>query len=124
VIIPDSVIDPGSTGEGRGCAPIGAKCFVGAAIPKPIAMTVIITKLTGDDAQTVAENIQKAVSAYFGSVAFQSDGISYAQVAKAILNVPGVVDFSRLRLDDDTENIAVGERECAVLGECAIRHAV
>jgi len=117
-------IDPNSTGEGYGCAPIGAKCFVSAAIPKPIALSVVITKLTGDDAQTVAENIQKAVSAYFGSVAFQSDSISYAQVAKAILSVPGVLDFSRLRLDNDTENITVGERECAVLGECAIRYAV
>lgn len=117
-------IDPNSTGEGYGRAPIGAKCFVSAAIPKPIAMTVIITKLTGDDAQTVTENIKKAVSAYFGSVAFQSDSISYAQVAKAVLNVPGVVDFSRLRLDGDVENIAIRERECAVLGECEVSYAV
>lgn len=117
-------IDPGGTGEGYGTAPIGARCFVSAATARPITLSVIITKVGSDDAQAVSDDIRKAASAYFGSVAFQSDSISYAQVAKAILNVPGVLDFSRLRLDGDVENIAVGARECAVLGDCEVRYAV
>jgi len=46
-----------------------------------------------DDADALTYAIKKFVSAYFGKVAFQENFISYAQVAKAILDVPGMADF-------------------------------
>ena len=48
--------------------------------------------------------------------------VSYAQIAAAILSADGVVDFEGLAVGGGTSNIAVGERECPVLGEVTITY--
>lgn len=88
-------IDPESEGAGRGQAPIGAQCFVSAAAEKKIAISCKVF-----------------VQAY----------VSYAQIAAAILSADGVVDFEGLAVGGGTSNIAVGERECPVLGEVTITY--
>jgi len=115
-------IDPGSTGEGYGQAPIGARCFVSAATPRRISLSVRVAK-DGNAESVVTLGITQAVSDYMGEVAFRQDYISYAHIAMAVLNVPGVLDFDNLRLDGKTDNIAIKERECAVLGDVNITYA-
>jgi len=113
-------IDPDSTGEGYGQAPIGARCFVSAALSKPIALSLMVSKLSSDNEEAVTLAIQEAVGKYLASVAFEQNYISYARVLDAALSADGVLDLSRLRLDGGTDDISVGVRECAVLGEMEI----
>ena len=53
---------------------------------------------------------------------FAQSYVSYGQVAAAILSAEGVVDFEGLTVGGGTSNIAVGERECPVLGEVTITY--
>ncbi len=110
-------IDPGSTGEGLGEAPIGAKCYVSAAEARPVSLKAKLVLTNIDAKEHAAESVRKSVAAYLGSVAFRQDYISYAQIAAAILSADGIADFENLTIDDDTANILIGRRECAVLGK-------
>lgn len=116
-------IDPGSTGEGAGEAPIGAQCYVSAASEKSISVSASVTKLDTADEESVTAAIQDAVSAYLASIVFQQDYVSFGQIAAAILDAPGVLDFENLQINGGTANISVGEREAAVLGEVTLSYA-
>ena len=117
-------IDPESEGAGRGQAPIGAQCFVSAAAEKKkIAIACKVFKSNTAEADSVTAAVKAAVAAYLAGTVFVQDYVSYAQIAAAILSAEGVVDFEGLTVGGGTANIAVGERECAVLGEVTIRYA-
>lgn len=116
-------IDPDSEGAGRGQAPIGAQCFVSAATAKQIAVACKVSKLDTLDEESVTAAIKSAVADYLASTVFAQSYVSYGQIAAAILSADGVVDFEGLTVGGGTANIAVGERECPVLGEAAITYA-
>ena len=115
-------IDPESEGAGRGQAPIGAQCFVSAAAEKKIAIACKVFKSNTAEADGVTAAVKAAVAAYLAGTVFVQDYVSYAQIAAAILSAEGVVDFEGLTVGGGTANIAVGERECAVLGEVTITY--
>ena len=115
-------IDPESEGAGRGQAPIGAQCFVSAAAEKKIAIACKVFKSNTAEADSVTAAVKAAVAAYLAGSVFVQDYVSYAQIAAAILSAEGVVDFEGLTVGGGTANIAVGERECAVLGEVTITY--
>lgn len=117
-------IDPESTGEGYGQAPIGAECYVSAATPKQIAISCTVTKLAGaGEDGTVTEAIKTAVAAYLAGIAFEQDYVSYGQIASAVLDAEGVLDFENLLVNSGTANVQLGERECPVLGNVSITYA-
>lgn len=117
-------IDPESTGEGYGQAPIGAECYVSAATPKQIAISCTVTKLAGaGEDDTVTEAIKTAVAAYLAGIAFEQDYVSYGQIASAVLDAEGVLDFENLLVNSGTANVQLGERECPVLGNVSITYA-
>ena len=116
-------IDPDSEGAGRGQAPIGAQCFVSAATAKQIAVSCTVSKLDTADEESVTAAIKSAVADYLAGTVFVQSYVSYGQIAAAILSADGVVDFEGLTVGGGTANIAVGERECPVLGEVAITYA-
>lgn len=115
-------IDPDSEGAGRGQAPIGAQCFVSAAAEKKIAIACKVFKSNTAEADSVTAAVKAAVAAYLAGTVFAQDYVSYAQVAAAILSSDGVADFEGLTVGGGTSNIAVGERECPVLGEVTITY--
>ena len=115
-------IDPESEGAGRGQAPIGAQCFVSAAAEKKIAIACKVSKSNTADADSVTAAVRAAVAAYLAGTVFVQDYVSFAQIAAAILSAEGVVDFEGLTVGGGTANIAVGERECPVLGEVTITY--
>ena len=117
-------IDPESTGEGYGQAPIGAECYVSAATPKQITISCTVTKLAGaGEDDTVTEAIKTAVAAYLAGIAFEQDYVSYGQIASAVLDAEGVLDFENLLVNSGTANVQLGERECPVLGNVSITYA-
>jgi len=115
-------IDPDSEGAGRGQAPIGAQCFVTAATGKAITVSCTVSKSDTADEESVTAAIKSAVADYLASTVFAQSYVSYGQIAAAILSAEGVVDFEGLAVGGGTANIAVGERECPVLGEVTITY--
>lgn len=116
-------IDPGGTGEGYGQAPIGAQCRVEAATGTEIALSATVFKLDTADEEAVTVGIKAAVGAYLAQIAFQQDYVSFARITDRILDVEGVLDLENLQVNGGTGNVAVGERECAVLGEVTLSYA-
>lgn len=116
-------IDPGSTGRGEGQAPIGAQCFVEAATEKPITISATVSKLNTAEEETVTAGIQAAVAAYLAEIVFEQDYVSFARITDRMLDVEGVLDLENLTVNGGTANVAVGERECAVLGEVTLSYA-
>lgn len=116
-------IDPGSTGRGEGQAPIGAQCFVEAAAKKEISISATVSKLNTAEEETITAGIQAAVTAYLAEIVFQQDYVSFARITDRILDVEGVLDLENLTVNGGTGNVAVSERECAVLGEVSISYA-
>lgn len=116
-------IDPGSTGRGEGQAPIGAQCYVEAATKKEIAISATVSKLNTAEEETVTAGIKAAVAAYLAEIVFRQDYVSFARITDRMLDVEGVLDIANLTVDGGTANVAVGERECAVLGEVTLSYA-
>lgn len=116
-------IDPGSTGEGYGQAPIGAQCYVSAAAGKALDVACTVSKLNTASESEVTAAIKKSIADYLAGIVFQQDYVSVAQIGAAILAAEGVRDFEGLTVAGGTANIAVGEREAAVLGEVTIAYA-
>lgn len=113
-------IDPNSSGTGEGEAPIGAVCYVTSATGKTINISVKVSK-KGSAAQGVIKaEIEEAVTKYLASIAFESDKVSLAQVGNVIIDLDDVADYEDLKLNGVASNVAVTEREVAVLGEVSI----
>ena len=116
-------IDPGGTGEGYGQAPIGAQCLVEAATGTEIDLSATVFKLDTAEEDTVTAGIKAAVGAYLAEIAFQQDYVSFARITERILAVEGVRDLESLTLNGGTDNVHLGERACAVLGEVTLSYA-
>ena len=115
-------IDPGSKGIGEGEAPIGAYCYVSAATALELDLALTVTAMAGSEEEQVTEAIKAAVTSYLKGVAFTQDYVSYAQIAAAILDAPGVQDFENLTVNGGTGNVPVAARQVAILGEVAIQY--
>jgi uncharacterized phage protein gp47/JayE len=114
-------IDPGSTGEGRGQAPIGAKCYVSSAtgVSVDIAATVIPDGTKTD--QELDAILQAEITKIFAET-FDSGKVSYGKIANAIYDAEGVEDFDELSLDEGYTEIELGARECAVIGNWSVTY--
>ena len=115
-------IDPGSKGLGEGEAPIGAYCYVSGAEAVKLALSMTVQTLPGAEQETVTAAIKAAVAAYLKGVAFAQDYVSYARINAAVLEAEGVQDVSGLTVNGATANVAIGERQVAVLGEVSIQY--
>ena len=113
-------IDPDSAGTGDGEAPIGAHCTVTSAAANSIAVSVTVKLLAGYDAEVVRKSITDAITAYLQSIAFKQDYVSYGKIAGAINDSEGVEDYGNLLVNNGNANVAVTDKEGAILGEVAI----
>lgn len=116
-------IDPGSTGHGDGVAPIGARCYVSSASTLPIAVSVSVVLAAPEDVENVKCEVQNAITAYLASLPFDDQTpsyISHARIGSVLLDIPDILDYRDLRLNDAAANITPAEREIAVLGEVTL----
>jgi uncharacterized phage protein gp47/JayE len=103
------------TGEGK--APIGARVTVEPAKAVLISVSATLTIAPGYNADSVKSAVTENIRAYIKSLAFADDNdVRYAKIGTAILDTPGVVDYSNLLLNGGTANVVVGPQEVAVLG--------
>lgn len=115
-------IDPSSKGLGEGEAPIGAYCYVSGAEPKELDISMTVQTLPGAEQEAVTAAVKAAVAAYLKGIAFAQDYVSYARINAVVLEADGVQDVSGLTVNGATANVAIGERQVAVLGEVSIQY--
>lgn len=115
-------IDPDSQGLGNGEAPIGAYCYVSAATGVSLALTLTVTAASGAVQSEVTQAVKDAVAGYLKSIAFRQSYVSYAQIAAAILAAPGVQDSANLTVNGGTANVAISDRQVAILGEVTVTY--
>lgn len=116
-------IDPGSTGEGKGAAPVGAYCTVASADGKII--NVAFTASDKDPAYTEEQRkskVEAKLREYFRSITFRDDitDVSYAQIGYKLLDSTGIRDYRDLTINGSTVNIPLINNEVPVLGVVAI----
>lgn len=103
------------TGEGK--APVGARVTVEPATAVLINVSATLTIAAGYNADSVKAAVRDNIAAYIKSLAFTSDNdVRYVRIGQAILDTPGVQDYSNLTVNGGTANVAIGEQEVAVLG--------
>jgi uncharacterized phage protein gp47/JayE len=100
--------------------PIGADVTVTSAQPKKIDMELTIIKDEMHTLEQVKANIRKGISDYFAEVAFRQDFISYAHIGRVLLDCEGVLDYSDLTINGDTENITLDYEEIPILDEVIV----
>lgn len=107
-------------GTGAGEAPIGAYCTVITATAKNINIEVTLKKDTGVDLEELKQDIKNNIIEFLKSIAFKKDYVSYALISNAILETPGVSEWSSLKINGGTNNIQLQEEEVAVLNEVIV----
>ena len=126
-------IDPGSRGLGEGAAPIGAYCTVSAAEAVAVDLSVTVTAAPDADREAVTQGVRDRVGAYLTEIALEAYRpvlakdhayeASFARIGAAILDVPGVEDYTGLTVNGGTVNVKAASKQAAVLGEVVVRYA-
>lgn len=96
--------------------PIGADVTVVSGKGKSINISTTVVLASGYTLQGVSNAFSTAVSEYFKNIAFEMSYISYARIGTILLGVPGVIDYSSLKLNGTTANVGLQSEEIPVLG--------
>ena len=115
-------------GKGYGMSSLGAYCTVAPPTAKTIDVLVSITKDSNYTDEQIQQGIEEYLQGYFESISLDENNnyVSYAKIGNLIFNVPGVADYSNLKVNNDVQNIqlAISESECdiPVLGTVTIAY--
>lgn len=110
-------LDPDSSGMGDGKAPIGAIVTVTTAAEKTIDVTATVSLKSGTISYS---SVQPALEAYFGSIAYNSNLVSYIAVASTILNAEGIANVTDVTINGGTEDILLSDEQIPILGQLNI----
>lgn len=108
----------------EGFRPIGATVTYESATGLSINVSATLLLASGYTVSGVQSAVQTSIASFLKSIAFsnnlsavnQLDYVSYAKIGDAILNVPGVLDYSNLTVNGGTANVSVQIESVAVLG--------
>lgn len=106
-------LDPGRTGLGNGQAPIGAVVTVTTAAEKKINISAQLILKTG---YTEPLGLEDELQAYFNSVSYSRNFISYIAVGAIFQNNNSVDSVVGLTINGGQLDIPLGEEEIAVKG--------
>ena len=102
---------------GKGQAPIGAKLTVASCKEKAINIKVNLALADGYILNTCKDVFSESLDEYLKQLSFKKTKyISFARIGNLILNVPGVIDYSDLYLNNMTSNCSLLEDEIAIRG--------
>lgn len=106
-------LDPNSTGMGDGVAPIGAIVTVTTATEKKINISAQVVLRSG---YTSTELISSDVSKFLSTLAYSKSVVNYMSVGAVVLACEAVESVSNLLIDNDIEDIPLGDEEVPTLG--------
>jgi len=96
--------------------PIGAIVTVEGAEEVPIDISVDVALASDTTLQQVKEDIENAVREYLAALAFTDPLVRITRIASIILDIPRIVDYQNLTMNNDTVNLEVQPGQVAVLG--------
>lgn len=96
--------------------PIGAEVTVAAGVEKSIEVTVTVVLASGFTLSEVQNAFAEAVREYLKETAFKVSYVSGAKIGTLLLSTPGVIDYTDLKLNGSTANVALSEEEVPVFG--------
>lgn len=96
--------------------PIGATVTAESAIALPINVSATITLASGYTLQDAEMQFSDALKEYLKNNAFTDELIRYTQIANLLLDVPPIIDYTDLFVNESVSNIQPGEVEVGVIG--------
>lgn len=103
--------------------PIGATVTVATASEKSISISARISKTMGADMGRIKSVFQIALKQYFKDITFRTDYLSIAKVGNLLLQVDDVLDYSNLRLNQQSANVAIDPEEILKLTSIELEEA-
>ncbi len=102
--------------------PIGVtQVSVNNVITYPVNIDANIT--VEGDREAAEQSFQQALAEYFQEIAMQSSEVKINAVGSILMNTEGIIDYSELKLNGDTANVAIADGAVPVVGEVTL-HAV
>lgn len=112
-----------NNGTGDGMAPIGATLTVTSAVEKEVNISAKIIIAKGYTLEQVQSTFNSNLTEYLRTLAFKLTYVSLAQIGNILLNTVGVIDYSDLKINNLTSNLALADEEIAVVGTSTLEVA-
>lgn len=96
--------------------PIGAAVTVVSAAEKPVNITGKVVLADGFNIGQIHEEFKKLIDQSLKEISFKLTYISIAKIGNLLLNTPGVLDYTDLKINNSTANIGLQDEEIPVLG--------
>lgn len=103
--------------------PIGATVTVATASEKNISVSARISKTAGADIERIKSAFRIVLKQYFKDITFRTDYLSIAKVGNLLLQVDDVLDYSNLKLNQQSANIAIHPEEILKLTNIILEEA-
>lgn len=109
-----------NTGQGEGKAPIGASVTVAAATEVPIHVSARLTLKSGATIEEASSGIHAALRDYLKQLAFTDTVVRYSRIIGILLDVPSIVDFADLKVNNGVGNVTMRLGEVGVVGAVSV----
>ncbi|KIE44692.1 baseplate J-like family protein [Clostridium argentinense CDC 2741] len=100
--------------------PIGAEVDVVGVEEIPINIKVKLQLASYANLEEVKIQIENAATKYLNTLAFKDPLIRYTRIANLLLDIPPIIDYSELTINDGTSNIEINTGAVGVLGKVEI----
>lgn len=100
--------------------PVGANVTVVGAEEVAINISADLVLSSNAELDDVKTDIERGISEYLGTLAFNDPLIRYTRIAAILLDIPRIIDYANLTVNGDEHNIEVLDGEVAVLGEVVV----
>lgn len=98
------------------CRPIGADVTVVSAAAKSINVSATVEVSADTMPDTVKKEFETAVREYLQGIAFELSSVSYNKIGYLLLAIPGVNDYSGLKVNNGMSAVSLQTNEVPVLG--------
>lgn len=98
------------------CRPIGADVTVVSAAAKNINVSATVEISADTTLDAVKKELEAAVSEYLQGIAFELSSVSYNKIGYLLLAIPGVNDYSGLKVNNGTSAVTLQTNEVPTLG--------
>lgn len=107
-------------GAGEGKAPIGANITVTSAVEVPLDIRAKLTLASGATLDEVLRDFEAGLTEYMEQLAFIDPLVRYNRIAGILLDIPRIIDFEDLTVNDRDQNVDLQLGEVAVVGTVSL----
>ncbi len=100
--------------------PVGAIVTVEAPSVKNINISAKPNISSSSNLQTVTQKFSEQLNKYIKDLAFSGLEVSYAKIGSLLLGIEGVIDYSDLKVNNNTVNVPIEDTEIASVGTISL----